>query len=530
MAIYQNSSQKSALDSVEFSTVKGDNATFYYLKPGADITAFKTWLEDQGIDVQAQSAMGNRTVLFTRDDKSDDAILSALKERGDILKEHVEKKKINMWKIRGLGSTIGQPMQLISGFLSKGLDIATIGFAISNMAANLINMFVGAQKEDDEHQLRFIKRHLNKKLEPLLKKDNTLINVDDDRSAKYHKKETLGERAYNFVKRYSVTGGDIGLRFIGSISLAFPIVHQTEKTTKEGKKVISLSFAHWKDAFKAATQGEFKSAYNIVKNSKDKATYLGGMLYIIGKTISLASKVEDPYNKEQKHSWVDTLREKVAFRLSSVIEATAAGIIALDRFNLIAINKDANGVHKLRTLEYDKMAKMLKDLKLVKETPKWLLERAGKATSRDWLGGVGASMFTLGLLIRIFAPFGVREVDMTELYAHTTDTLAMVPPKKLPQAVSDAAAQIADHFKGKGTTFGQVYAQLTADLKKYHKITLPDTIETNKSIAEEVAPEATKSFAKPDMQKQGVLGIPRPDSFQELAAATKGTASQGLTA
>jgi hypothetical protein len=163
--------------------------------------------------------------------------------------------------------------------------------------------------------------------------------------------------------------------------------------------------------------------------------------------------------------------------------------------------------------------------------PDFLKQKAGQFTKRDWLGGIGGLLFTGGLIIRIFAPFGVKKVDMDEVEAHASDSLAMVPPEKLRQAVADTAAYLTHHFRGNKVEFGQVYADLTKDLKEFHHISLPAGT-ANTAIAETRASEpaeAATAFAKPEMRKSGITSLPRPGSFQDLAVASEGVA-RGISA
>ncbi len=208
--------------------------------------------------------------------------------------------------------------------------------------------------------------------------------------------------------------GEIGLRFLGSIALAFPL-------------------KNWGAAYAQLKKGSWAGAFAAARN-KDSTNFYTGVTYLTGKTIGLFSKVPDPYNPAEKHTALDTVREKYLFRLSSLVEAGAAGTLAVGNF------------------------------------------KADKNGKRDsYIGAAAGVSLTTGLLTRLFADFGTREVDMEELYAHSTDALAVVPPDKLPQLLAEAAAGIKDHFKEKSMDYGEIYTKMMTDLYRYHHIAL-DTL------------------------------------------------------
>ena len=60
-------------------------------------------------------------------------------------------------------------------------------------------------------------------------------------------------------------------------------------------------------------------------------TLFGGAGFLASKPLTWVSKVPDPYNPEP-HTWLDGLREKVTFRLSSISELAACFALAYDNF------------------------------------------------------------------------------------------------------------------------------------------------------------------------------------------------------
>src|SRR5262249_31361674 len=149
----------------------------------------------------------------------------------------------------------------------------------------------------------------------------------------------------------------------------------------------------------------------------DTATlsHYAGMGSLLGKTIALGSKPEDPYDPKPK-TWLDTIREKFTFRTGGAIEALAFATYAADSFT----NPDRRIVFK----------------------------RGGKDYA-DFIGGLGSILFSIRYMVRHWAKFGVKDVNMEELHAHVTDSLAKMPPEKLPQLLADTAAEMTDHFKDK---------------------------------------------------------------------------------
>lgn len=549
MTIYKNSNTQSAIDSVEFMPVPEGNSTFLHLKSGSDIDGVKQWLTLIGQQVLAQANTDTQTVLVTRGDKSQEDILSSFKATGEQLKEPETKRKVNMWALRGWGSIIGQPMQLISGILQKGPpDMATIGFSVSNMAANITNVIFGAEKRTDPHHLRFIKEKVNTLLTPYLPEGTELPDPSEKRAGLRKEPEepkSVGQKFHDFMQAHSVVFGDIFLRYIGSISLAFSLKKPDPLTGKP-------SYGHWKKGFGQLFDGEFKTAYDTLKNT-DKATHYAGLMYLGGKMLSLTSEVKDPYDTKKKHTWLDTAREKFVFPISSVIEAGAAGLITLDRFNLITLNVktdektgkaiiDENTGKPIPIERKMSVKRFVDDLeKQGKQVPKWLGEintkleaasklnkgEAGRWLARDWIGGVGGIFLTAGLVMRFFAPFAVKQVNMDEVDAHVADSLALIPNDKLPQATAEAAAFLTEHFKDKKLEFSKVYTQLRSDLYKYHHIAMP-TAEGgmgHSAEAQIAEPEQeAKKFAKPELQKTDITTLPRPGSFQEIANASSGMA------
>jgi hypothetical protein len=63
-------------------------------------------------------------------------------------------------------------------------------------------------------------------------------------------------------------------------------------------------------------------------------------------------------------------------------------------------------------------------------------------------------------------------MNMEELHAHISDSLAKVPPHELPQLIAECSASLVEHFKDKQLDYGKVYTQIMTDMYRYHHIAL----------------------------------------------------------
>lgn len=422
MAVFINSRKDSPLRSVEFAPSGQGNISFIHVADPAQGETVRQLLtsKDVGQEITAETELNGKPVLMTRGGKTQVELLAALGAQGESLKaKAAPKKKFNPWAWRGITSIVGQSLQLVSGFKSSNNPAdraAIIGFASTNLVANGTNIIFGAQQKDDPHQLRVLKQEFNKRFEKFLPSGERLPSPYEDRLSKRPKeRQSAGEKASNVIRQYSVTGGEIGLRFLGATSLAFP-----------APKV-------W-NAIKDIRGGKPTGEALLGSKNTNPVTYNVGLITLAGKVTSLFSKETDPFNPK-KHTVLDTIREKVTFPLSSVIEGAAAAWMAYDRF-----------------------AKQ-KVMLFGKERP-------------DYFGGVGNLVFVGGYVIRFFAPYGSREVNMPELTAHISDSLAKMPREQLPQLVMESAKDLKQHFKNKPLEVSDFYTMIAVDLKKYNHIDL----------------------------------------------------------
>lgn len=455
MTVYRNHKADSPITSVEFTPVSDGNFCFITLKSPHHKEAIRQWLASESIDqeIVAESKLGDQHVLVTHGDRNQAEMLQLFADHGDALTPVAKKKTVNLWVVRGSLSMVGQVMQLISGFLVKGPpDGPTITFAISNITANFSNMAFGAQKSEDLHRMRFLKRKINHDLAPHLAGGDALPGIDEHRAdLRKPPEETYGisDKSLDAMERHSVRLGEIGLRFFGSLAMAFPV-------------------ANWKKGAQTLSQSGMKTAYQVAKNP-DTWTRRAGLAYVAGKLLGIAAKTPDPYNPKP-HTWLDNIREKYLFRSSTVVEAVAASAIAYDRFSNRKIKIPDRGF-----------------------VPKSIRG----TTQPDFIGGIGGLLFVAAFAARFFAKFGVRAVDMEELEAHIADSIAKTPPEKLPQLMAETASTVKENLKDTDVSYGEIFTQMMTDLYRYHHIAL-DNLGTEPE-------ERAAGLAKKPVSAQRVL-------------------------
>lgn len=433
MAVYKNTKQNSGLTALESVSAPDGQQFFFHIRDAAAGETIKQSLQHSGISLKwvAQSKLDTGLVLIAHGARGCEAqTVAALTSTGENLELSHKQKKIDPWVIRSFLGFGGQTLQLTSSFMrpdkpgmaGKGIwhkvDMPIFVFAAANMTANVINLAYKAQNVDDPKQLRYLKQRVNEALSPALEPGHYAPSVDDKRSDLREKPhEATGPLAsFNaFMRKYSVNVGELGLRYLGAFGLISPM-------------------NTWGNVFKGKLPELGKSPYRNV----------GGFSSLAGKTIALGSTIPDPYDTKPR-SWLDNIREKYSFLTGGLIEAGAFSVLAYDNF----VNT--------------------KPISKTEANPRGIMFK-GRAY-RDWLGGIGAAMFVTGYLVRSWAKYGTRHVDMNELYAHVSDTLAQLPPDKVPQLLADTAADIKNHFKGsEELDYGTIYAALANDLKRYHHI------------------------------------------------------------
>jgi len=461
MTVYDNKNPESTISNIEISGEGDKRFIFLHAKPRSEQDKTGSWIAKCNLDLQevTRTHVDGHEVIVMRSDRATPEILQAFAAMGEQLSEHQNIKKLNPWMLRGLASNIGQPLQLMSGMFQKGnIDFATIGFAALNITANTINMVFGAEKKEDTNRLHYLKNDINRDLDEHLLNGAAPYEATDKRAEQrnngHEEKKSVGESAWDFMKGNSVRIGEIGLRYLGSIMLAFPL---TKLKIKQGSAALA--------------KGAFSEAFNIMKN-KDAGTFNAGAAYLIGKTIAFGSKIPDPYDPTP-HTTLDTVREKILFPASSIIETVAAGLIAKDRL-------------------FNPKRKII--------WPAWTNAPQKWQTkgTQDYLGGIGGLLFMSGLVIRIFAPFGKKELDMEEMSAHITDTLVKTPREEMPRLLADSAATVFEHTKEKGVPFGEIFTSMAVDLEEYHHIALHGTPATaHDAIAGAAAPAETIAEGAP---------------------------------
>jgi hypothetical protein len=417
--MYTNHARSTGIDSMEFTSVSNGNFSVVYVDSPAKTDLIKKQMTQPNIGQQivAQTLVHGRPALIMQGPLSKEELLAKLHEQGERLRENIPTKKRNPWAIRaGLGFA-GQGLQLTASLMNpkKGVDWPLFVFATTNLLANSIALSFGAQTKDDTNRLLFLKEKYSDNLSTFTENKTDLPHPNEDRSRLHydHKDPKLKERFTDFISDNSVTIGEVALRYLGAFSLAFPA-------------------NKWGAAKKAFNEGGFEAGYFAHRNP-DTVAHAVGLTSMLGKTIALGSKVPDPYDTKP-HGFLASFREKVPFKLGGWMEAAGWATMVAH---------------------------------ILKNKPE------GKPYStQQLLSAIGFAMFTTAYVIRSQAPYGKMKFDMEELNAHIVDTLAHLPPDKLPQLLADTAASVTEHFKDKKLNFGEVYTQLISDLYRYHHIAI----------------------------------------------------------
>lgn len=447
-AIYLNAAPGAVIHSAEFTSEGARQFTMLTLEKGNDASQVKTWMQSAPLSQRliSETSTGGQTLLVFQGAQSPQQILGGLAQHGQQLAAPPEKPKpFNPWAWRGYTSILGQSLQIASSMKSQGNigdRVAVFGFASLNLTANIINVLFGAQEKNDPHQQRYLQRQISADLAQY-----TGGAAPDPENVKpthlAEKPKTSGEQLHDLLTKYSVTFGEIGLRTIGSMSLVFPV-------TQLGK------------AFKTFRQEGLSEAFKVAKNP-NKATLMYGILMLTGKFTSFTAKEPDPYNPKPQ-SALDVFREKYAFKLSSVIEGSGAVWSANDRFRNQKIKNKAGNL-----------------------VP-------------DAYGGWGNVIFVGGYGVRLFAPYGTRNVNMPTLYAYVSDSLAKVPQDKLPTLLAETASKLQQHFNDPKLTAATIYGEIANDLQRHHHISVAPHISTEPPKASRVQQVTHMDRVAPSME------------------------------
>jgi hypothetical protein len=386
-----------------------------------------------GYTIQSQAMVKGQPMLVAIGPRIEPQLISHLSVIGGPLTPAAEKKPFDAWKIRSLLGFGGQTLQLASSIMKNKVDGPLLLFASTNLAANTINLVYKGQKRDDPHQMHLLKTEINQLVSSRLPEQRLLPDINDNRSLlREHIRDNAPHPAHHFMQRYSVNVGELGLRYIGAFGMAFPA-------------------SDWKAAM---SEGRLP-----MTNKASPVRTFTGLASILGKTVATTAKVPDPYNPAP-HSKLDEIREKYSFLGGGLIEAGAFSALAYDAYT------NSSPVMRNGTLDTSRSIKF------------------GGKYHRDWLSATGAALFVGGYIVRSWAKYGERRVDMHEVYAHASDAIALLPQEQIPQAIADVSAYLANHFKGKtDPKFGEIYNKISDDLSVEHHITLIQPAKAGKATA-----------------------------------------------
>lgn len=292
MAVYHNQNKSSAITAVEFSPVVQGNFAFFYVDhPKQLANARKRLTETLDQKIITETEFNGNTVLVTQGDKTQAELQAALAADGDrfMFKHHSKGLTELAWPLRSALGIGGQCLQLTSSLMRGKKDWKLFTFATTNLVANGINVLFGAQQTEDIHRLRFLKSEVNDQLTPHLEPGQQLPDPTEHRLSLRREQTrplTRYERSVAFLRHHSVTLGELGLRYIGALSLA---------------------------------------------TDKAPLRHYAGLGSITGKTTALLSKAPDPYDPNP-HTAIDTFREQYSFRLGGLTEAASFLTLSYDAF------------------------------------------------------------------------------------------------------------------------------------------------------------------------------------------------------
>ena len=426
VAMIRYSNKKSNIRCVDILDQPESLRAYIHIKNPNEIDEIKAKLSGLGFAILSQTTVGTESVIAANGPRIEPKLIHALTDPDNPLKIEHKRKPFDAWKVRSILGFGGQILQLAASILKNKVDGPLLIFASTNLAANTVNLVYRGQKRDDPHQLQLLKTNINALVEPQITETNHLPDVHDNRSLlREHVRDNTPNPVHHFMERYSVNVGELGLRYVGALGMAYPA----------------------SDWGKAMSEGRMP-----MMNKAAPLRAFTGLTSIFGKTLATTSKVPDPYNPEPK-SKLTEWREKYSFLAGGIIEAGAFSALTYDAIaNSAPVMKDG-----------------------VLDTSRSL--KFGKNYYRDWLSGLGGALFVTGYIVRSWAKYGERKVDMHEVYAHASDAIALLPPEKTQQGLADVSAYLASHFKGKNDlTFGDIYNNISDDLCREHHITmLPPT-------------------------------------------------------
>lgn len=476
MATYLNTNLGAPISEVEFSTTKEGDMAYFHIRHVGQVEEVKRMIAPLGQVVVGEATVSGHPILVTRGPKNKTDILRALNSLGWDFNEQKTTREFNPWKWRGHLSNVGQLGQLTSAFVGAGKSFdSSVGmFAILNLAANMSNIIFGAQNEDDPNRLAHIKTVFNEDLKRYLPAGTATPDLNENYIPKHKANTQTRQSLWDFMERNSVQVGEIGLRYLGSAALVVPA-------------------KNWKTVAESVVKLESPvKAWNIVKNPNPMLLY-AGLTYLVGKHIGFLAKTPDPYAPTPKTPW-DKFQEKVAFRLSSLVEFGAALAIASNGLGRKVL-KDGKFANKL---DFNKPAGTFTGnvtQKLKSITPEFM--HKAPFIQRDWFGGIGGLLFATAFMIRFSAPYGSKDVNMDNLNAHIAEGLSRIPHEKLPQLVADTTSMVLEQFPSLPLEYNKVYTDLADTLYRDYRIALSNAADSTKEVVNETKGLPEPSYEKP---------------------------------
>lgn len=390
---------------------------FLHLPHGKQPSDARAWLKSLpfSYSVETSSSDENQTFIVLKSPNKASEVEAGLEKARCIEEAPAKSSSFNPWVVRSLLGLGGQGLQLASAFMRPSGKVDSSTFIFA--ASNLTANLINLRYGGQEKDDPHQRAYLQERYHHWLNPDAPMPEVA------LPKHDTL-RSADTFLRRNSVNVGELGLRYLGAAGLAFP--------------------PH------VGGNNNWDITKGFPKTNPAPLRAFAGIGSIIGKTIALQSTVPDPYNPQPRSSW-DIIREKYTFVTGGLIEAVAYGALAFDSWK----NTHAQG-------------------KFSQNGIVWKGQH-----SRDWLGAIGSAMFTTGYIVRSWAPYGTRHVDMEPLIQTISADLAQLPAAQQPVQTARIAQDMARHFNRPDLSAAQIYSDL---LKATHSFTAPNQVTPHSRI------------------------------------------------
>lgn len=452
MTVYQTHSPNAPIVALELAQTQGRHLALFTLAPGQDAQSAGLRNPALGLHILNETAVGDHKLVVADGAAKPEALLQTLAAGGTVLSpQPAAAPKFNAWLWRGLSSLAGQSLNLWAGLTNKTKPAGEKAGIIGFAVPNLIANAINATFGGQKKDDPYQLRYLKSAInEALAPYAATALPAVEADLYQGRSQESKSAQSGGI-------GGFIARHSVSAGEVGLRIL---------GTVSLMLPFTRWAQGVRTLRQGgTLARAFEATRNP-NPVTFWAGVTTMVGKITALTAREPDPYNPAPPDT-LRSLRENVAFKASSVIEGIGATTMSIDDYR-----------HK------------------------------------NIQGAIGNGIFVGGYYIRYFAPFGTREVDRDELFAHAAAAVAAAQPAHRACALTRASALLAQHFQGaKGLSLADCYQQIAQGLAKDHGITIAPPQDRETSAVSVDEPQATQA-ATPSTQVSHSQAQPRllPDA------------------